>query len=423
MTDPTPATIRPEIELILCAARATIDPAVEARVRRLAQATLDWDYLTNLAHTHGMLPLLHQRLERHLNRNVEPAVRLRLQELFDRNASRNLFMTAELLRLLEMFKRRNLPAIAYKGPALAAYLYGDYALRRIDDLDLMVRKSDVWRAAEALASEGFEPATPISRSSLPIYFRSECDLTYVHRRTRLVVELHWAIAPPYYGLRLQTDDLFRRIRHVGLAGFEVPMPAPESLLIALCVHGAKHLWERLEWLAGVAALTLTEFSMDWECVLRSARSTRSERTLLLGLSLAHELLETRLPDAVLTRIRADRYMAPLCRTVRQNLFAEKRPGSLRQTAFRLRTQERIVDRVRYCALRAWTPTYKDVRYLSLPPALSHLYYLFRPLRLVLTSVGYLIRKMVPGLLRREASSRSTDPSFPGSCPSDSAGSA
>jgi hypothetical protein len=388
--------VGPEIELILCSARAAISPNVEARMRRLVQDKLDWDYVVAVAHSHGTLPLLHKRLEEHCASCIRPAVRVHLRELFDRNAKRNLLLTAELLKLLGIFKRCNLPVIPYKGPALAAFVYGDYALRRTDDLDILVRKDDVWRSVEILGTLGFQPATAVTRRQMPIYFRSECDLSLVHRQTRLIVELHWAIAPPFYGLPLETDDLLRGARHVKLAGADVPMPTPENLLIALCIHGAKHHWERLEWIASLAALTGKEFRLDWERILSCAAMLRGKRTLLLGLALAHELLGAEIPDPVLARIQEDKAVELLVRAVQEHLFSEKPPGSVRQTIFRLRTHESIADRVRYCALRAWTPTYKDLRFVSLPTALFPLYYLLRPVRLGLASAWYPFKKKDPG---------------------------
>ena len=52
------------------------------------------------------------------------------------------------------------------------------------------------------------------------------------------------------------------------------------------------------------------------------------------------------------------------------------------TRFRLRSRERLRDRVTYCLKRALTPTHQDLDKLTLPTSLEFLYPLVRPFRLI-----------------------------------------
>lgn len=65
----------------------------------------------------------------------------------------------------------------------------------------------------------------------------------------------------------------------------------------LSVHGAKHFWERLNWLLDVAELTAGQ-PVDWHLTIRIAAKLKSTRLLLLGLYLAHELMDAPLPQIV-----------------------------------------------------------------------------------------------------------------------------
>ncbi len=53
-----------------------------------------------------------------------------------------MMMTAELKAVMGWLEAGDVPAIAYKGPTLAAWAYGDIALREFCDLDILVRPSD-----------------------------------------------------------------------------------------------------------------------------------------------------------------------------------------------------------------------------------------------------------------------------------------
>jgi hypothetical protein len=378
-----PVKYQPEIDLLLCAAQVTIGQETVTRMCRLLRLELDWEFLFQLAHAHGILPLLHKRLEEHCGDLMPPTPRHQLHDLFEQNARRNLLMTAELLKLLRLLQDRELPVIPYKGPVMAAFVYGDLALRRADDLDILVKKRDAWRALELLRGLGFESSVPVAREQMPVFFKSECDLFLVHKQTRLVVELHWAIAPPFYGFELETEDLWNRLDRVDLGGTAVPTLSREDLLLVLCAHGSKHFWERLEWICGIAELAHAEVRLDWESVMSQATRLHSERMLLLGLALAHDLSGAEIPATMLQRIRASAAVTSLARMVQKSLFSAEPVGLFCLTLFRLHTRERVLDRIRYCLVRTWTPTYEDLEFLRLPPSLFSLYYLVRPLRLAL----------------------------------------
>ena len=56
-----------------------------------------------------------------------------------------------------------------------------------------------------------------------------------------------------------------------MAGREVRTFSLEDTPLLLCVHGSKHIWERLGWIADIAALTKTSRPVDWTLVLERAR--------------------------------------------------------------------------------------------------------------------------------------------------------
>ncbi|HYK88100.1 MAG TPA: nucleotidyltransferase family protein, partial [Acidobacteriota bacterium] len=300
----------------------------------LLRQDLNWDYLLSTAQSHGILFLLERRLEKYCAGLVPPGEPDRLRSLLEQNARRNLLLTAELLSLLKLLENAHITAIPYKGPALAAYLYGDFALRRIDDLDILVRKSDVWKTHEILRSAGFVPSVTVSQEQLSVLFKSECDLSFTHRQTKLVVEVHWALAPPFYGFQLRTDDLWKRLECVDLSGTEVPALSREDLLLAVCVHGTKHLWERLEWICGVAELARSESGLDWARTWSEASSLHVQRILLLGMALAYDLLRAELPDEILKKLKMDKAVTSLVRSVRDALFSNKAACLFQQTLFR-----------------------------------------------------------------------------------------
>src|SRR5262249_39919933 len=134
------------------------------------------------------------------------------------------------------------------------------------------------------------------------------------------------------------EKLFARQIRVPLDSREAPALSVEDELVFVCVHGAKHLWERLLWIADVAALISGQPSLDWDRAGATAKELGAERMLVLGLQLAVSLLDSRLPETVLDRIRRDRSACHLATQIMNWLPAagDRPPGLFGRAVFRLR---------------------------------------------------------------------------------------
>src|ERR1700730_7851855 len=310
--------LRPELELLLVCARPHIDDEQAHRARELVGQPLDWNYLIKTSLSHGLLPLLYTSLK--AARAIVPQDHLdRLRDLFQKNAARSALLTGELLKILNLFESEEILAMPYKGPAIAISIYGNLALRQFTDLDILVRRQDVWRCQELLISMGYEPHFNITQRQLPAFLR----LGYVQMFTRdkgmSIVELHWGIASRFFMFPLDVDRFLGRLVPLDLMGKKVVTPAPEDLLLILCVHGAKDLWERLEWICGIAEL-IRAHDINWEMARQQAKELGAERTLLLGLQLARELFAARLPESVVSDIASQPVIGLLAAQVSQSLL-------------------------------------------------------------------------------------------------------
>src|SRR5262249_35075205 len=156
------------------------------------------------------------------------------------NASRNLFLAAELGRLLDLLELQGIRAIPYKGPVLAASVYGKLSLREAGDLDILIHRRDVLRGRELLLSMGYRPEVELSRRQEAALLRSASEYNFVTADGDIRVEVHWAVAPHFFGLALDLEHVWDRRQPVSLAGMTVYSFSPEDLLLVLCAHGTKH---------------------------------------------------------------------------------------------------------------------------------------------------------------------------------------
>lgn len=328
------------------------------KLNELLRQPLDWPVLFTLAEEHGVLGLLATRLGEFQEACVPMEFRQRLHERHRAQLLVTLGMTAELFRLLERLAAAGIGTLVVKGPVLSVQAYGDPGLRQYVDLDLLVRHEDVGRATEVMTAAGYEADVPLSA-----IFAGKIPGEYLFTRTgtKLLVELHTERTFRYFPRPLPLEKLFERQIRVPLDAHEIPALSVEDELVLICIHGAKHFWERLMWIADVAALVCRQASLDWDGAFKAARATDAERMLHVGLRLAADILKTPLPEKAAATVKADREAAKLAAQIEKWLPAAgyAPPGLLQRAGFRMRMRGGRIAGPAYLLRLSFSPTEED----------------------------------------------------------------
>ena len=388
MTTAVAREARLELRVLFCIARAQLPPTEMETLAELLQQDLDWNYLLTAAARHGVWPLLQQHVEQSAPALIPETVREALRKVMHDHAAYALTRVGELHALLDGFRGEGLDLIPYKGPVLAERLYGGCALRQFGDLDFLVRRPEARRAQAYLLGRGFQPSLAAPPGWEAWYERARNEYSLQHPTSGLYVELHWGAWQRFVGMPVEVLSFWEHRETVLLAGRPVPSLGMEELLFLLCLHGTKHQWCRLGWLADVAEILRSTPRLDWPRVLALAAASRSERFLGIGLWLAERLLAAPVPGGVLARLTSDRRMARLAGAMARALCHGSlgTPGEMEHLLFMLRALPRQRDRLRLLWGVATEPCRDDWTFCRLPPALAGLYAVVRPWRLFWTAV-------------------------------------
>jgi len=289
---------------------------------------------------------------------VPPEVRVKLREFQRSHTVSALQLTAELFRVLEPFAVSGIDVLLTKGPALSVRCYGEPDMRHYGDLDFIVRESDIRRATQAMIDLAYDPRIPLRAIDAK---RSPGEYAFRKSGTEILVEFHTERTFRYHPRRLPIEKLFERRAFVTIDGRDVPALSLEDELVLICVHGAKHFWERLMWITDVAALISAKQAPDWSRAMAAAREVGAERILLLGLRLASDVLDAQLPAQLETSVRSDRTVAKLAAQI-QNRLASSEPrevGVMERAAFRMRMRGGLLAGAAYLLRLSLSPTEED----------------------------------------------------------------
>jgi len=261
-------------------------------------------YFVELSSKHGVLPLIYICLKsmdyQQESANILPSHIFDIfKQRYKQVATKNMLMSAEVIKIVKSLGFHKIDVISFKGPLLSKVAYGDITLRQYGDIDLLIRPDKLFQAVTHLESLGYELQASKKLIQNPEWIKSTKDMTLFHPRKGIVVELHWKLFQSSFANT--SFDPWDYTQIVEFNRTDIKVFQPELLLAYLCIHGSRHLWERIEWIVDVDRLVRNS-SINWNLVLELSSGFEGTKMLLLGLNISKIFFDTPLPKFVLKRI-------------------------------------------------------------------------------------------------------------------------
>jgi len=353
----------------------------------------NYQSLITAATQHGILPLVYKTIKNlHTNHQL-PITNHEILSAFKQQylliARRNMLMSAELIRIIQLLEKNSIEALAFKGPTLSQMAYGDITLRQYVDLDILVDENHIFRAGELIASNSYIPDSDINFLKNDKLLDVSSDLGFRNTRNNTYIELHWKLFRKKFSKTMDKLNIRSNTTTIEIQGKKIKTLQLDLVLVYLCSHGSKHMWERIEWITDIDRLICNVKSIDWEAVWEYAQKMHSINTLLLGLSLSQELFGTNLPTFIEEKIISHENIQPL-KTDTLELLNQNNSTQLQSTGiaamfkkfdYHAKLYDSFWDKAKYYFSTFFKVTPDDILNIDLPKSLYFLYYLLRPFRL------------------------------------------
>jgi len=337
--------------------------------------------LTTMALRHGILPLVYKTLK-NLHTNHEILSAFKQQYLII--AQRNMLMSAELIKILNLLRENAIEALAFKGPALSQMAYGDITLRQYTDLDVLVRKEDIYKIDTLLKERGYERVLEMTPTQEKVYMKNAHDLGLYHPKSGVHFEMHWSLMSEDYPMQIDLGTIWENPQTTKINEKEIRTFPSEELLVYLCIHGSKHLWERIEWIKDIDLMIrqkgIDDKEIDWDRVIEEAGETGFEKMVYLGLSLTARLFSTPLPQNITQHISKLKVLDKLSDFVLQSW--QSQPSTFQQTAAMLKLFPGTKEKLIYLNTILIKPSLNEYWAVDLPKGFYWMYYFVRPYMLI-----------------------------------------
>lgn len=371
---------RVEHEILFSIARREVEPFC-------LKQPLDWEYLLATASGHGLVPLLQKHLfEIKADLNSAAPIptwllsRLKLQSVS--NLTNVLHLLGKQLTVHHLLHQNGVPVAIFKGSVLAQMAYGDIALRQAGDIDILISREHFHRARQLLESLGYEMTPQLTNAQLESHLKSHCEIQFMRDDWLTVIDLHWALGPKTFAFKIDTDDVLSRLQTVTINGAEIKTLSTEDSILYQAMHGAKHLWRRLEWISSLGETIRAAHAIDWDVIIERASDAHATRMLALGLRLAERVSDAAVPREVFYRVDQAEGIKRMAGEILSKMFNFTGAADSTETnLYNLKIMDRKRDALTSALRAVFVPTFTDWSALNLPPSLHSLYYAYRPLRL------------------------------------------
>lgn len=373
-----------ELKLLLLCLEDHLYGSKKENVIKLFSEQIDWDKFQQLAVRHKVIQLTYIILKNKYAAFVPKSFLKKMNQIFLLNSAHNLYFTAVFHKIIDYFNEQHIDCVPLKGPVLSEQLYGDISLRVFSDLDILVPEEKAFQAFNLLISKGFAPEFDLSKNQFQAYMNSEDHMILTLGKKKLIVELHWELSDRYLSKPFTFEQIKHQLCKYDFSGKIISTFSREDLLVYLCVHGSKHIWENLELIYLIANLLNSD--LDWEKSLLLARTTYCYKKLLLGISLCSRFFNCSLPDEIKSLISSEPGIKKLNQyvtlilldTIEDHLWDISKS---KFTKYQFASLDRFQDKIRYFFFMILFPTNNDWAAAVIPRRFSVLYYFTRPLRL------------------------------------------
>jgi len=220
------------------------------------------------------------------------------------------------IALSRLFEAADVDVLFAKGAVWDALFRPPEAIRSGKDIDVYLRRNDVPAALRALR-DGYEA---VDRLPLKVTGRHLHHHSVWLTEPEVTVELHWAVAAPWHGLRFDLAAALASPAPATVDGWRLMTLAPADAVVFSALELSKDSWASLKKILDFAAAVRAADDSAIRAAVKRAAREGSARALAISLHVATELGLLEPTTAMRWPARAEVGIETVARICRRRLF-------------------------------------------------------------------------------------------------------
>lgn len=329
----------------------------------------EWDAIIAQAYKQDLAELLYALLLQ-LNRShgLEIPQKERLHHSFLSTTAKNMLILHDTEAVFSALHKAGIPAAGLKGIYLLENIYGDIGARSMNDIDILVKRSDLKGAIEVLKGLGYSQTSYFSLDDL------NADTKHVppmQKSGSPLLEVHWTLLEENEPFTIDPDALWQRNLPAKIANVAALALGVEDLILHLCLHLTYQHYLQLG-LRGLldVALVIQKFreQIDWQKLVRIAKSWRAERVTALTMKLVETQLNVPIPSEVYNDLLPKPLEPEILQDARSVLLERGEQGErLTPDLVQLNDSRNLYAKLKISLQRVFIPRIALARTYNVPP--------------------------------------------------------
>jgi hypothetical protein len=272
----------------------------------------NWPRLVDQARCEEVTAVLFYNLSQtHLEDLVPPEILGELSVHYYATLKRNLLIIGRLRAVLTAFQEVGIPCIVLKGIALAERIYPSIGMRGMSDVDVLIRKEQLFEADALLSSLGYQPEDSVAETAILNPTGYLASLEYRGKASPLNLHVHWhtvntSVPATMFIEQVDIDRLWEQAVPTNIADSHALTLRPEHAIIYLCEHALRvgHSFDRLILICDIF-FSLKAFAtvMDWDFLIEETRRFHLSRLVYFSLTIVRHYTGLEIPGDCIAKLR------------------------------------------------------------------------------------------------------------------------
>jgi len=272
----------------------------------------DWTLLVEKAQQEGVSAVLFHNITKHHLEDLIPRESYRnLSNHYYANLKRNMSLIGELREVLATFQQAGIPCIVLKGIALAELVYPNIGMRGMSDVDILVKKEELFTVDEHLSSLGYTSADSTVTKAIHNPVGYLASLEYRKNASPLNLHVHWhtvntSVPATMFVEQIDINRLWEHSTVTAVADSHALMLRPEHLIIYLCEHALRvgHSFDRLVLICDIFfSVKAFEKIIDWDFIVEESRRFNLSRFVYYSLAIVKHYTSLDIADGCIAKLR------------------------------------------------------------------------------------------------------------------------
>jgi len=279
----------------------------------LANKNLDWDLILKILIKSDIAPLAFHNLSSFKNNKIPLSFMSELGKKYYYSLAKNLFIQKTLNDTLTLFYNEKIPSIALKGLFMGDIIYENISLRTLNDIDILVKKTDLQQVDRLLQQNGY---MKFKEYPAQISYSKDNDAAQ-NCFKRISIDVHYDLHVSWTSSIISPDFLWYNTITKDVNGVTTSYPSLENSIIYAVLHFFRHFsvaficrdiyflpLPQLKFILDIhEIISMKQDEIDWNYILDFCDRNNTKYILYFSLILSKNYFNTNIPCTVTSRIK------------------------------------------------------------------------------------------------------------------------